>query len=68
VIREAIDRLPAAAEERRSAIEAILGAAPMPVPTDPGELRRDLDAAHERTVRGTQGDGGLRSEGAVRSA
>jgi len=48
VIREAIDRIPADADLRRSAIAQILAAEPMPVPAHPGELRRELDAAHER--------------------
>lgn len=49
VIREAIDRLPADAEARRAAIAAILAAEPMDLPEDPTELRRELDAAHDRT-------------------
>ncbi len=49
VIREAIDRLPAAADRRRAAIAGILAAEPMPVPDDPTELRHELDAAHEQT-------------------
>jgi hypothetical protein len=48
VIREAVDRLPADADVRRAAIEAILAAEPMPVPADPADLRRELDAAHDR--------------------
>jgi len=48
VIREAIDRLPAEAVRRRTAIGEILAAAPMPLPADPAELRRELDAAHGR--------------------
>lgn len=49
VIRDAIDRLPATADQRRAAIAEILAAETMPVPADPGELRRELDGAHERT-------------------
>lgn len=45
VIREAIDRLPVATEEREAAIAAILAAEPMPVPADPRELRAEIDAA-----------------------
>ena len=45
VIREAIDRLPVDADFRRTAIAEILAAEPMPLPTDPSELRRKLDAA-----------------------
>lgn len=48
VIREAIDRLPPAVDRRRAAIDAILAAELMPVPTDPAELRRELDARHHR--------------------
>lgn len=48
VIRAAIDRLPADVEERRAAIAAILAAEAMPVPQEPAELRRQLDAAHGR--------------------
>ena len=47
VIREAIDRSLAfpesRAERRRRAIDAILAAAPMPVPDDPEDLRREID-------------------------
>jgi hypothetical protein len=49
VIREAIDGLPATADQRRAAIAEILAAEPMPVPNDPNELRHELDGAHERT-------------------
>lgn len=48
VIREAIDQLPADAERRRAAIAEVLAAEPMAVPSDPAELRRELDAAHDR--------------------
>lgn len=48
VIREAIDRLPVDIDLRRTAIAEILAAGPMPLPTDPSELRRELDNAHER--------------------
>ena len=51
VIREAPDRLPADAEVRRTAIDAILAAESMPVPADPAEFRRELDAAHDRLQR-----------------
>jgi hypothetical protein len=43
VIRDAIDRLPADVDLRRSAVIQILAAAPMPVPADPSELRREVD-------------------------
>jgi hypothetical protein len=48
VIRDAIDGLPAEADRRRDAIAGILAAPPMAVPADPADLRRELDAAHER--------------------
>ena len=48
VIREALDRLPADANERRTTIDAILNAEAMLLPTDPADLRRELDGAHER--------------------
>lgn len=49
VIREAIDRLPEDSDRRRAAIATILAADPMPVPEDPADLRRELDAAHNRS-------------------
>jgi hypothetical protein len=48
VIREALDRLPNDAAARRAAVDAILAAEPMPLPLDADELRRELDAAHDR--------------------
>jgi len=51
VIREALDRLPTEEEVRRTAIDAILAAIPMTVPTDPSDLRHELDTAHERSRR-----------------
>jgi len=48
VIREAIDRLPADADLRRAAIAGVLAAPPMAVPAAPADLRRELEAAHER--------------------
>lgn len=45
VIRDAIDRLPDDPDARRTAVGALLAAEPMPVPDDPAELRRELDAA-----------------------
>jgi hypothetical protein len=46
VIRDAIDEvLPAAHDvRRRGAVAAILAAPAMPVPADPGDLRRETDA------------------------
>lgn len=41
VIRDAIDQLPAGTDIRRRAVEEFLDAAPMPVPTDPGDLGRE---------------------------
>lgn len=49
VIREAIDRLPAGVDRRRAAVAALLTAPPMPVPDDPADLRRELDAAREQS-------------------
>lgn len=48
VIRDALDQIPASQEVRGRAIEAILAAEPMALPPDPSELRRELDAAHDR--------------------
>jgi hypothetical protein len=48
VIRDAIDQLPARADLRKRAIEQILAAESMPLPTEPAALRRELDDAHER--------------------
>jgi len=48
VIREAIDQLPAGADQRRAAIAEVLAAEPMALPSDPAELRHELDAAHDR--------------------
>ena len=50
VIREAIDDLPAEPNRRRTAIAEILAADPMPVPLDPADIRREIDAAHEPTA------------------
>jgi hypothetical protein len=49
VIREAIDRLPADADLRRTVVAEILAAEPMRLPADPHELRRELDAAHQHS-------------------
>jgi hypothetical protein len=49
VIRQAIDAMPSTADRRRRAVDALLEASPMPVPADPADLRRELDAARERT-------------------
>jgi hypothetical protein len=48
VIREAIDQLPADADQRRAAIAKVLAAEPVTLPSDPADLRRELDAAHDR--------------------
>jgi hypothetical protein len=47
VIRDAIDQMTSGAETRKDAIAGILGAEPMAVPSDPAELRRELDAARK---------------------
>ena len=49
VIREAIDHLPADADVRRSSVAQILKAEPMPMPADPADLRREVDAAREHS-------------------
>lgn len=49
VIREAIDRLPDDASQRRTAIASLLAAEAMPLPADPADIRRELDIAHDRT-------------------
>lgn len=47
-VREAIDiAIPATSGERATAARRILDAEPMPVP-DVSQLRRELDAAHDR--------------------
>jgi hypothetical protein len=51
VVRESFDQLPANLARRRAVIGAILAAEPMPVPRDPAELRRELDAAHDTLER-----------------
>jgi hypothetical protein len=50
VIRDAIDRLPVEADRRRAAIDAVLRAEPVPVPADPADLRRELDADRLRST------------------
>lgn len=48
LVREALDeRFPGDAEQRRSALQAILDAEPMAVP-EPGELRQELEAIRTR--------------------
>jgi hypothetical protein len=48
LVREAIDeRFPAHAEARRAALQAVLDAAPMPVPS-PEALRAELDELRAR--------------------
>lgn len=49
VIRDAIDQMPASDDIRRSAIAFILAAPSMPVPDDPADLRRELDAERRKT-------------------
>ena len=48
LVREAIDALPPDRAEQQAAIAAVLATEPMLVPRDPAELRRELDAAHDR--------------------
>jgi hypothetical protein len=47
VVRDAIDQMTSGADSRRDAIAAVLAAEPMAVPSDPADLRRELDAEHE---------------------
>ena len=49
VIRGAIDGMPASDERRREAVADILAADSMDVPSDPADLRRELDEAFEST-------------------
>lgn len=48
LIRDAIDKLPVNEDARRAAVAEILAADPMPVPTDPVELRREIDDNRDR--------------------
>jgi hypothetical protein len=48
VIRDAIDQLSTDLDQRRAAIAAILESDPISVPNDPADLRKELDAAHDR--------------------
>ncbi len=48
VVRDAIDQMTSGAETRKDAIAGVLAAEPMAVPSDPVELRHELDAARER--------------------
>jgi hypothetical protein len=48
VVRDAIDQMTSGVETRKDAIAGVLAAEPMAVPSDPAELRRELDAARER--------------------
>lgn len=50
VVRDAIDQMTSGAETRRDAIALVLAADPMAVPSDPTELRREIDAGHERSA------------------
>jgi len=47
VVRDAIDQMTSGVETRQDAVAGILAAEPMAVPSDPAELRRELDAARE---------------------
>jgi hypothetical protein len=52
VIREAVDyRFPRALPSRREAGDLILGADPVPVPDDPGDLKREIADARDRFDR-----------------
>ena len=46
IVRRAIDRaVPLATDERGAAIRRLLAAAPIPVPEDPADLKREILAA-----------------------
>ena len=48
IIKAAIDQLLPDVARRRAAIAAILADETMPVPADPADLRRELNAEHHR--------------------
>jgi len=48
IVRTAIDELLHSAAERRRAVASLRAAAALPVPDDPADLRRELDAAYDR--------------------
>jgi hypothetical protein len=50
VVRDAIDQMASGTEIRKDAIAQVLAAEQMAVPSDPAELRRELDAGHERSA------------------
>ncbi len=47
VVRDAIDQMTSGADTRRDAVAGILAAEPMAIPSDPADLRREVDAGHE---------------------
>lgn len=51
MVRDALDRLFADMELRRSAINSILAASETHLPDNTRDLRRELDAAHDRLGR-----------------
>ena len=48
VVRDAIDQMTSGVDTRKDAIAGVLAAEPMAVPSDPAELRHELDAERER--------------------
>ena len=50
-IHTILSELPVERAERQAATARILAAEPMPIPKYPADLRRELDAAHERASR-----------------
>jgi hypothetical protein len=50
VVRDAIDHMASGSEARQDAIARVLAAEQMAVPLDPSELRREIDAGHERSA------------------
>jgi hypothetical protein len=50
VVRDAIDQMTSTADARKDAIARLLAAEPMAVPSDPAELRREIDSARDRSA------------------
>lgn len=50
VVRDAIDQMATGSATRQDAIAGVLAAEPMTMPSDPTELRREIDAGHERSA------------------
>lgn len=49
LIRQAVDReISADLDRRKAGVAAVLAAEPIDLPSDPADLRRELDEAHDR--------------------